>query len=56
MLSWLEFTYLSKNTPYIKLEMFSIPNLDFSEKTAKVVIKQDKFKNLFSKLVALIFG
>ena len=33
----------SKKTFQTKSESFSVPNLDLSEKSGKVVIKQDKF-------------
>ena len=34
--------YLSKKTSWTTLKSLSMPNLDVSEKIAKVVIKQDK--------------
>ena len=43
MLTEIYFIFLK--TPQIKNEMFSIPNLDLSEKRGKVVIKKDKFQD-----------
>ena len=43
LIFWQEFIYLSKTTPYTKLESLSIPGLDLREKLTKVVFKYEKF-------------
>ena len=43
-------TLFSKKLFKTKLESLAMPNLDFSEKFKKAVIKKDKFRQIFATI------